>query len=202
MEYKGLPLYDVVLGEGDIGVSDIALVENPAIEIGWLALSDESEDIFLAEQDLQELWGPILVPGKPIIRKDVMGKGPCYIRFTEEQIKIIADKFNKDSDTNALKFTHQGSRIENAYIASNWVINPKMGLNSPVGLNLDKGSWFGRIKIEDTNFWKKEIKNGKLTGFSVEINASLIDATLEAEDPYKILYEKLTDKLTDILKKL
>lgn len=186
---KKLPVFDVVLDpNSDMGVNMIALVDDPAIGVNWIALQNENVyNIFLANTDLQELWGPILIPNKLIYRTNLGGYPECYIRFSKEQIRIIADKFNEDLNQTNIKFTHNGSLID-GYLSSNWVIDDKIKLNLDK-FNLEDGTWFGIVKVKNTEFWLSEVKTGKLNGFSVEIEANIIESSL------KLSKDSLSDEI-------
>ena len=64
-----------------MGIEAISIVENPAIEEDFVALKGEQE-IKLAEVDKEKkiLIGPLLIPNKPIYRKN--GDDEYYIYFS------------------------------------------------------------------------------------------------------------------------
>jgi hypothetical protein len=68
---KKLPLYRVKLKNDDkTAVYAVSLVDSPAIEVDWLKLSEELQMSFASQEDKQMLYGPLLIPGKLIFRRD------------------------------------------------------------------------------------------------------------------------------------
>lgn len=167
------PIYDVVVDpDSEAGAYCFSLVVEAASEINMLALKSEveTENIFLAQQDRQELWGALLVPDKLITRKPTkLIPVAHYIRFTKEQIEIIADKFNESSNNNCITFMHKGIPVE-GFLKSNWIIDSPNDKSIDKGFNLNLGTWFGVLKLKSQDFWQKEIKSGNLKGISPEIS--------------------------------
>ena len=68
------------------GIDAISLVENPAREENFLALSKDKVYKFAQiDGEKRILMGAILVPNKPIYRKD--GDEEYYIYFTKETVR-------------------------------------------------------------------------------------------------------------------
>lgn len=171
MENK-LPLYRIKVNPDDeTGVYAVSLVDEPAIEVDWIKLSKQVIDFeFSVNKDKQLLYGPLLVPNKLIYRRDEKGN-EYNIVFDKETIEIIADKYNKNKLGDIFNFQHSDKKVE-AYLRENWLVeNPDK--SNKYGFELEDGTWFGSVKVQDEEFWMSEVKTEKVKGFSVELRAGV-----------------------------
>lgn len=195
---KKLPTYKIIVDPNDTetGVYAVSLVDEPAIEVDWIKLSKVIEMEFSVNKDKQMLFGPLLIPGKLIYRRD--NKGNEYnIVFDEETIQIIADKFNENKLGDAFNFQHSNRKVE-AVLLQNWITG-ELDKSKEYGFELPKGTWFGGVKVKDEEFWLEEVKTEKVKGFSVEIMAGteLIEMTAQADkNKIKLMEVKTKDGLT------
>lgn len=195
---KKLPTYKIIVDPNDeeTGVYAVSLVDEPAIEVDWIKLSKVIEMEFSVNKDKQMLFGPLLIPGKLIFRRD--NKGNEYnIVFDEETIQVIADKFNENKLGDAFNFQHSNRKVE-AVLLQNWITG-EMDKSKEYGFDLPKGTWFGGVKVKDEQFWLEEVKTEKVKGFSVEIMAGteLIEMTAEADkNKINLMEVKTRDGLT------
>jgi hypothetical protein len=195
---KKLPTYKIIVDPNDAetGVYAVSLVDEPAIEVDWIKLSKVIEMEFSVNKDKQMLFGPLLIPGKLIYRRD--NKGNEYnIVFDEETIQIIADKFNENKLGDAFNFQHSNRKVE-AVLLQNWITG-ELDKSKEYGFELPKGTWFGGVKVKDEEFWLEEVKTEKVKGFSVEIMAGteLIEMTAQADkNKIKLMEVKTRDGLT------
>jgi hypothetical protein len=170
MENK-LPVYKIKVNPEDAsGVFAVSLVDEPAIEIDFIALSKQIEMEFAANKDKQMLFGPMLIPDKLIYRKDDNGN-EFNIVFDVETIQLIADKFNENKLNDSFNFQHS-NRIVEAVLLQNWITGD-VDKSQEMGFSLPKGTWFGGVKVKDEQFWMNEVKSEKVKGFSVEIKCDV-----------------------------
>jgi hypothetical protein len=198
---KRLPTYKIIVNPDDneTGVYGISLVDTPAIEVDWIKLSKELQDIlFSANKDKQMLFGPLLIPNKLILRK--ASNGDLYnIMFDAETIQVIADKYNETKINDIFNFQHS-ERVVDAVLLQNWITGEK-DKSQDYGFDLPSGSWFCGVKVKDESFWMNEVKSEKVKGFSIEVKAEteLIKMTSEMEDKnknIKLMDYKTKDGLT------
>lgn len=185
---KKIPTYRIRVNPDDetTGVYAVSLVDQPAIEVDWITLSKEIVEFeFSINKDKQMLFGPLLIPGKLILRRDPKGN-EYNIVFDEETIQIIADKYNENKMGDIFNFQHSDQKV-NAVLLQNWITG-STDKSQDYGFKLPKGSWFAGIKVKDEEFWLSDIKTGKVKGFSVEIMAEseLIKMTTEEVEKNKI----------------
>lgn len=168
---KKIPTYRIRVNPDDetTGVYAVSLVDQPAIEVDWITLSKEIVEFeFSINKDKQMLFGPLLIPGKLILRRDP--KGNDYnIVFDEETIQIIADKYNENKMGDIFNFQHSDQKV-NAVLLQNWITG-STDKSQDYGFKLPQGTWFAGIKVKDEEFWLNDVKTGKVKGFSVEIMA-------------------------------
>jgi hypothetical protein len=173
MSKKDLPIFDIVLNDDDLkqGVGMISLVDDPAIGVNWIKLAKEKPLLFKADKEKQMLYGPFLIPNMLIYRFDEQN-GEYYVRFSKEEIDKIATKFNEDLNNKNINFMHTDQKVD-AFVAQNWMIEGDQDKSRSLGFDLPEGTWFGGVKVKDTNFWTDKVKNEEVKGFSVEILADL-----------------------------
>ena len=169
---KDLPIYNVVLKDDSQGVGFISLVDEPAIQVNWIKLAKQEVMTFKADTEKQMLYGPFLIPNKLIYRFDEKSGAEYYVRFSDTEIEKIAMKFNEDLNSKNINFQHTDKKVE-AFVSTNWIIDGGKDKSQNFGFDLPKGTWFGGVKIKDSEFWKNQVKSEEVKGFSVEILADL-----------------------------
>lgn len=166
--YNGLPVYKIKVNESlesKEGIDMISLVDFPAIESNWVAMSKEKK--FSFNQDKQLLYGAILIPDQPIYRYS-KEMGEYYVVFTKEEIVKLVRKFQAQQKTINLNYQHkEGTQLTNAVIQEIWLVEQPDKSNKYVE-GLPDGSAFVVAHIGDSEFWNKEVKSGNVRGFSIE----------------------------------
>ena len=167
---EDLPIYEITIDEDENqGIRMVSLVAEPAIETkGMFFSKNEIKDYsFKTIQDKQIVVGPAMMPNKKILRKDDNGD-LYYVYFTPETIKKMVDKFLKDNNNRSLNVDHTNQQV-NGFIQASWIVeDPIYDKSKFYGFNLPKGSWFIEVKIDDKEFWEKDIKEDGKFGFSIE----------------------------------
>lgn len=184
-----LPVYTVTM---DSDVYAISLVDDPAIEINYVALSKQKPMVPLRMSDEERhlVIGPVLVPDKPIYRN--MYGEEFYVTFSKEAIEKMAYDYIK-SGYNMQSFTLQHMEpVNEVYVVESWLKESEESDKS-IALGFSDcpvGTWFITAKVNNVDLWK-DIKDGKANGFSVE---AMVDLTLQDEFK-KINKEKLDNKM-------
>lgn len=185
---KKLPIFDIVLNDDDLkqGVGMISLVDEPAIGVNWIKLSQNTPINFQADKEKQLLYGPFLIPNMLIYRSDEVN-GEYYVRFSKEEIEKIATKFNEDLNNKNINFQHTETKVD-AFVAQNWIIEGDQDKSKNFGFDLPEGTWFGSVKIKDEDFWNTKVKENEVKGFSVEI---LADLQLNLKNKEKLMEKQI-----------
>lgn len=164
------PIYEIMLEDDDsTGIRLVSLVKDPAIEIQGMAFSKEEQKNyeFKAIKDKQIIVGPAMIPDKKIPRKDEDGD-PYYVFFSKDTIRCMVDKFNSENTGRSINIDHTNEMMP-GFISENWIVeDPYYDKSRMYGYNLPVGTWFIVSKVEDTNFWNKEVKEAGRYSFSVE----------------------------------
>ena len=133
--------------EDQDGVFAISLVEDPAIDEYWVALSKEQKKLKFAkvDEDKRLLIAPALVPNKHIFRMADDGSD-FYVWFSQDTIKKASELYMK---RNHLHATTLDKSVKYGFE------------HCPIG------TWFVTMKVENDAIWDK-VKGGEVLGFSIE----------------------------------
>lgn len=170
--------YDPLKNKGVYGIS---LVENPAMEGLFIALSKDTK-IELVEVDKEQriLMGLILEPNKPIYRNQ---NGEEFnIVFNEQTIKELSYGFFKSNSHSNSTIEHDiDKNIQGVTFTESWIVeNPEVDKSTNFGFKYPKGSWVAVMKVDDNEIWEDYVKNGKVKGFSIDAMLSLEEVKLNS----------------------
>ena len=178
--------FKVIFSEEKEGVFAISLVENPAIEIDFIALSKENI-IKLAEvsEEKRLLISPVLIPNQPIYRRDVQGN-EFNIVFPEETILKAQQNFYKQGFQRNSNIEHDDNlTLNDVTFVESWIKEDDTHDKSlKYGFDLPNGTWFAVMKVENDETWQK-VKNGEVKGFSIEGNFDLEKINLSNNMSFK-----------------
>ncbi len=171
---KPIKTYNATFKPGTTkGVYGISLVENPAMEGRFLALSKETAEIKLTtiDEDKRILIGLVLEPDKPIYRNQ---DGEEFnVVFSSDTIKELSYAFYKGGFHQNSSLEHS-SKIDGVTFVENWIIeDPKIDKSAALGLSYPKGSWMATMKVDNEDLWNDYVKTGKVTGFSIDALVTL-----------------------------
>lgn len=170
----------------------VSLVEDPAIESNFIALSKEKQIIQL-ENEKRLLVGAALIPNKPIYR-NINGK-EFYISFDEATIEKLAQDFLANDYQHNITIEHQEG-VDDITVVESWIKTSENDKSVGYGLNEPIGTWFISVKVNNEEIWNR-VKNGDYKGFSIEAMVGL-DENLELNNQL-IMNEELIEKLREII---
>lgn len=165
-----LPIYEMQIAEDDdTGVSKISMVDYPAIETNFIALENRKFLRLAISQDRQMLYGPALIPDQKIYRND--SEGEYYIWYSAQTIAKTIERFAENGYNTKINLQHD-KNVKDCVVSESWLIeDPNMdkakAINEEFG-KLPAGTWMVGMKINNADFWEKEIKSGNARGFSIE----------------------------------
>lgn len=188
---ENLPHYQMVLDATDptLGLSAISLVHDPAIEVGAVFFSKE-DDVVLTEdfkfsfnEDQMRMTGPVMVVGKKIGRKNLLGRGPATVSITAEQVQMTADKFMRDGLQRSLTLQHD-SPLNLGTVVEQVIVRDEAMAKSMGYPGLEPGSLIHTVQFDKEStdarqFWASEIKTGNVTGYSLEGRFKMVLAKTE-----------------------
>lgn len=162
-ELNGLPVYKMKPG---LGVDFHSLVSDPAIEVLYKTFSKDTRYKF--NQEKQIITGPFMIPDLPIFRSDAT-HGDYYVVFEKSTIQELNEMFMKEQKTLSFNYQHlENSKVEGAVLVENWIVAEGDNKAKNLGFDVPVGTWMGSVKINNKEFWDKEIKSGNAKGFSIE----------------------------------
>ena len=182
MKYNGLEIYDIILNESDKGIKKTSLVSTPAIDSNFLYFKDDKVEennklqFKLSSDEKGELVGAIMIPNKPIYRN--IDGYEFYVNFTEDVIKELVSKMISNGNAGLFDIQHSFD-VDDSDIAIQeiWIKESEKDKSTELGFNEPIGTAFMKVKINN-DVLKEQIKESWLTGFSVELDASLIEKDL------------------------
>ena len=201
MEDLDIPVYEIVLDEFETGhgLNRISLVKNPAIKNNFIALSDNSIKLKL-DEDKRELVGPLLIPNQKILRENKR-LGKFYINFSAETIQSILGKYQHSNLSQSVNLYHSDKLVK-AFTKEIWIKEFAEDKSNAYGFNLDIGTLFAKVKVQDTDFWAEYVKTSLVEGFSIELVSDIVkkfENKLEADTTN---YEAIFNEVDLILKNL
>lgn len=185
-----LPIYRLVINEDDLtGVTAVALVDDPAIQVNWQAFSNQKQTFQATNTEKRIISGPLMIADKQILRRDE--RGEYLVFFDKETIEKIVTKFHRNSyEKNVNPMHNSMALLPGIFMVSDFVINSERGINTPKGYdNLPDGTWFGDFKVENEEIWNEFVKTGVFKGFSVEgfFNEQQVSETLTDQEMQQFL---------------
>lgn len=179
------------------GVYGISLVESPAMEGTFIALSKEEPIQFKTVDEEQRIVaGLVLEPNKDIYRNQ--DGEEFYISFEAQTIKELCYAFTKNQNNSNSTIEHQ-SKIEGVTFVENWLVrDEKMDTSLALGFEAKKDSWVSVAKIDDDKLWNDYIKTGRVLGFSIDALLSLEEVNLNKHNMSTEQEKTIWDMLKDL----
>jgi len=154
----------VIDEEGRLGITAMGLVDMPAIEENWIALS--KMQLSAINDERRMLYGPALIPDKEILRYDEKGE-PYYVYFEKETVQKVAHQFFKKNLQHTTNLQHE-IPVTGVTVVESWLKEGKNDKSIQLGLpELPDGTWFIGTKVDEEHVWN-DVKEGKIKGYSIE----------------------------------
>ena len=192
-------IVELILDEQQMasGIDAISIVEAPAIESNFIAL--KSHEIKFAQVDAEKriLMGPVLIPDKPIFRKQMMGgeMQEFYVYFSKNTVCRASQMFLMKGNQGKATLEHDMA-LQGICMVESWIKEDMEKDKSAIyGMNDPIGTWMGCLKVTNDEIWNDYVKTGRVKGFSIEgyfADKSMPLSKVETDD------EKLA-KVIDIL---
>ena len=147
------------------GVEAISLVESPAIEENFVALSKHKIEFKAVDEEKRIVVGLALVPNKLIYRKS--GDYEYNITFSKDTVRKAAELFMKRLKNNNATLEHQ-EVAEGVSVIESWIVeDPSKDKTAIYNLNAVEGAWAVTMKVYNEEVWA-DVKEGRYLGFSIE----------------------------------
>lgn len=150
----------------DDGIEAISLVEFPAIEENFVALSKHKVEFKTVDSEKRIIVGLALVPDKPIYRR--RGDYEYNIIFSKETVRKASELYLKRLKLNNATLEHDDQMTSGVSVIESWIVeNPEKDKTDLYGLNAVEGAWAVTMKIDNDEVWE-DVKQGKYLGLSIE----------------------------------
>lgn len=182
-----MEIIELILSDEELasGVEAISVVEEPAIEEDFVALKSQEYKFAEADKEKKILVGALLIPNKPIFRKD--GDKEYYIYFSRKTVLKASQMFLKAGNQSNSTLEHE-EVIKGLTLVESWIVeDPEMDKSKLYNMSLPKGTWVGTVKVDNDDIWDNYVKTGKVKGFSIE--GYFAD---KAERPKELIPEELS----------
>ena len=177
------------------GIDAVSVVESPAIEENFVALSKHEVELKEVDKEKRILMGAALIPNKKIYRVNAK-KEEYYIYFSEDTVRQAMELFFKNGNQSNATYEHKDA-VKGMTVVESWLIDdPKSDKSQLYGFNLPKGTWMISMKVDNDEVWK-DVKDGKVKGFSIEgYFADKLEMSLEQNRRNEIIEQlkKLLDE--------
>jgi len=179
-----MKVYEAIFNqEKNKGVFAISLVNQPAMEESFIALSKDEQPIHFAEVDKEQqiLLGLVLEPNKKVYRNQ--GGEEFEMFFSADTIKELSHNFFRSGfHTNSTIEHSKDSQLKGVTFVESWLVeNPKVDKSVNFGFEYPKGSWIVSMKIDDPKIWSEYIKSGQVLGFSIDALVDLKEVNNKSE---------------------
>lgn len=160
-------IVELILKEDEDGVYAISLVEMPAIQENFIALSKEHK-IEFKEIDAKKnlILGAVLIPDMLIDRKSNDGE-IFQIYLSGETITKVAHKYMQQGNQSNITLQHK-SDVKGVTVVETWLKEDAVHDKSvKYGFDYPLNTWLVSMKVEDDTI-KQKIISGEIKGFSIE----------------------------------
>ena len=149
-----------------IGVEAVSVVNQPAIEVDFVALSKVKVEFKEVDTEKRILLGPALIPNKQIYREDEEN-GKYYIWFSKDTIRKASELFLKNKNQDKATFEHL-EPVQGMTVVESWLVeDTAIDKSNLYGFSMPKGTWMMSMKVDNAEIWEM-VKGGTIKGFSIE----------------------------------
>ena len=151
--------------EDNSGIEAISLVEFPAIEENFVALSKHKIELKTMDEEKRLVVGLALVPDKKIYRNN--GGFEYNITFSKDTVRKASEKYLKSLKIHNATIEHE-MEVDGVYLTESWIVEDvDKDKTALYDLDAPEGAWAVSMRIENDEVWQ-DVKAGKYLGFSIE----------------------------------
>lgn len=163
-----IPVYKAKIYNYDEGMFCISLVDDPAVEVNFLAFDKEEkkQTFAILSEEKKRIIGCVARADYPIYRIDSDGY-EYYLVFEKDTIYQMAKKFMSDYCQKNTSIMHNGYLADGLHLVQFFVKDSTKGV-APQGFeHVSDGSLFAEYQVTNDDLWNS-IKDGVFKGFSLE----------------------------------
>lgn len=181
-DINGIPVYELTIDmlNDELGVSVISLVESPAVEKEFIALSSQKQIKLSINEDKRIVTGVALRADFPIYRKDPKTGKEYFFTISPDQIKLIMQKFMLEKRIDLVNVEHDSdTSLDDVFLWESYQLTDKHKVGYPEFKDIEPGSWMVSYQVNNDRAWEA-VKEGKLKGFSAELMGTLNESQQES----------------------
>lgn len=198
-----LPIYRATIDNSDdTGMFVVSLVDEPAVEVDFLAFDKQTEQLEFAIQDEEQrkVLGVVMIPNKLIYRRDSNGF-EYLIKYEPDTIHQMVEKFFRDVNPNNVDTDHNFELVEGVVLSQAFFKNTEKGIN-PAGFeDLPDDTLFFEYHVLNDEIWNG-IKEGTWKGFSLAGYFNVEPVEMKKEEPKPSVLDDIEDLIKKINNKL
>ena len=148
------------------GIQAISIVEEPAIEEDFIALSAEKVELAKVDEKKKILMGAALIPNKKILRasKDE----DYYIYFSEDTVRKASQLFLTRGNQNNSTLEHEYD-IKGMSVVESWIVeDTEKDKTKLYNLSVPKGTWMVSVKVNNDEIWEEYVETEKRKRICIE----------------------------------
>lgn len=169
-----IKIFDALMSSEEARIDKISLVNNPAHGVLFSCFSAVKSRFSIIDDERRIVFGPVIIPDKPILRDDpIDGEDLYYVRFSRQTIRQFAEKFFRDKRIDSTGINHS-TDIDDVYVVQS-VIKGEPVVHIDGFDDLPDGTWFLGFKVDNDKIWQ-DVKSGCFLGFSPELGYNLVDS--------------------------
>lgn len=166
------PVYESILNEDSVGIYAVSLVNNPAMEVNFIACSKDKEkkdnhikcNILDDEQHI--IMAVIARADFPFLQYNEI-VGYYYTYFSKDTLKEVAQRLLKSNFQNNINIEHTDTYVDGVEMRELFLKDVGRGIN-PIGFEeVEDGSLMVTYKILNDDIWSA-IKMGVYKSISLE----------------------------------
>ena len=123
---------------GLLGVYAISVVEQPAIGVDFVALS-EQHNVKFKEDFRGLLYGALLIPDQLIYRRNDETDEEYYVKYSKDTIRAIAYNYLKQANQNNATVEH-AKVVDGVSLVETWIIEGENDKSKNFGFDLPEGT--------------------------------------------------------------
>lgn len=198
---NGLPLYKATVNnDDDTGFWVVSLVDEPAVEVDFLAFDKKQVPLqFKVEDEEQRMvLGVVMRPNYPMYRETEEGEG-YYLEFDAKTIHSMTEKFFQRVNPNNVDTDHSFDLVDGVTLTQAFFKDEEKGIN-PVGFeDMPDDTLFFQYHITSDEIWEG-VKDGTWKGFSLAgtFNIEPVEMSKKKEN----VLEDINNMLDKIISKI
>lgn len=163
-----IPVYKAKIYNYDEGMFCISLVDDPAVEVNFLAFDKEEkkQTFAILSEEKKRVIGCVARADYPIYRIDSDGY-EYYLMFEKDTIRKMAQKYFRDYCQNNTSVMHDGSLVDGIELVQFFIKDSEKGITPQGFEHVSDGSLFAEYQVTNDDLWNS-IKEGVFKGFSLE----------------------------------